>query len=109
MVRNFFNDENGFVVSAELVLVATLLVIGLIVGMSEIQHAVVQEMNDVAEAIGSLNQSYFYTSFVARKNVGGAAKSFTRGGQFVDGIDDCDGNQCTIACDTSAIAEGAHP
>jgi Flp pilus assembly pilin Flp len=93
MVRNFFNDENGFVVSAELVLVATLLVIGLIVGMSEIQHAVVQEMNDVAEAIGSLNQSYFYAGFVARKNV--------------DGIDDCDGNQCTIHCDDPK-PEGAH-
>jgi Flp pilus assembly pilin Flp len=107
MVRNFFNDENGFVVSAELVLVATLLVIGLIVGMSEIQHAVVQEMNDVAEAIGSLNQSYFYAGFVARKNIGGSAKSFTRGSEFKDGIDDCDGNQCTIHCDDPK-PEGAH-
>jgi len=41
MLRALLNDEAGFVVSAELVLIATLLVIGLIVGLSEVQHSVV--------------------------------------------------------------------
>ena len=50
-------DEAGFIVSAELVLVATLLVIGLIVGLSEVQHALVAELNDVADAIRNVNQS----------------------------------------------------
>ena len=52
MLRQLLHDESGFIISAELVLVATLLVIGMIVGMSEVQHAVVQELNDVADAIG---------------------------------------------------------
>lgn len=48
ILTQLLHDETGFIVSAELVLVATILVIGLIVGLSEVQHAVVQELNDVA-------------------------------------------------------------
>ena len=104
MVRQLLNDEAGFIVSAELVLVATILVIGLIVGLSEVQHAVVQELNDVADAIGQLNQGYAYTGFSAEKTTGlggvpGLAKSFTFGSIFIDTTDDCDNNQCTLACD----------
>ena len=54
MLQRLWYDENGFLVSSELVLIATLLVIGLIVGLSEIQHGVVQELNDVGDAIGIL-------------------------------------------------------
>ena len=109
MVRQLLNDEAGFIVSAELVLVATLLVIGLIVGLSEIQHAVVQELNDVADAVGEINQSYAYTGFHAAKpghlnNLG----SVTYGSSFVDTTDDCDDNQCSLACDTP-VAEPNKP
>ena len=52
--------EAGFIVSAELVLIATILVIGLIVGMVAIRDALTAEMHDVAEAIGALDQSYFF-------------------------------------------------
>ncbi|HVJ87739.1 MAG TPA: hypothetical protein VM452_18905 [Caulifigura sp.] len=63
MLRTLLNDDDGFIVSAELILIATLLVIGLIVGMAEVQHAVNAELNDVADAIGDINQSYFYSGF----------------------------------------------
>ncbi len=93
-----WNDESGFIVSAELVLVATLLVVGLIVGLSEIQYAVVEELNDVADAIGSVNQSYMYTGFTALKP-GGSVKSRVVGSAFNDVRDDCDNNQCQLGCD----------
>lgn len=103
MLRTLWNDEAGFIVSAELVFIATLLVIGLIVGLSEVQHAVNEELNDVGEAIGCLNQSYGFTGFRKVKNNGqggvfgnNAAVSF--GCVFVDRMDDCDGNECDIAC-----------
>ena len=100
MLRTLLNDEAGFIVSAELVLVATILVIGMIVGLSEIQHAVVQELNDVADAIGEVNQSYSYTGFSAAKSdQGDTLKSFTRGSAFIDQGDDCDDNQCDLDCD----------
>jgi hypothetical protein len=94
-----WNDEVGFIVSAELVLVATILVIGMIVGLSEIQHAVVQELNDVGDAMGRLNQSYAYSGFSAMKSGKDEEKSYTRGSSFNDKADDCDDNQCELACD----------
>ena len=63
MLQRLMQDETGFIISAELVLVATLPVIGVIVGLSEVHHAVVGELNDVADAIGSANQSYGYSGF----------------------------------------------
>ncbi|MCG6156651.1 hypothetical protein [Rubinisphaera margarita] len=105
MIKALLNDEAGFIVSAELVLVATLLVIGLIVGLSSIQHAVVAELNDVGDAIGEVNQSYMYTGFSAAKQVGNQPKAYTRGSQYNDQQDDCDNDQCDLACDVP-MAEG---
>jgi hypothetical protein len=104
MLRTLLNDEAGFIVSAELVLVATLCVIGLIVGLSEVQHAVVQELNDVAEAIGELNQSYIFTGFTSTKTQGGAVtvKASTPGSSYSDLIDECDKNECALACTAPA-------
>ena len=109
MRRSLLADETGFIVSSELVLVATILVIGLIVGMSEVQHAVVGELNDVADAIGSANQSYSYSGFTKRDRgwAGGwgwgGVHAYTAGSLFVDLQDDCDMNQCMLACNPPLI------
>ena len=99
MLTQLYFDECGFIVSAELVLVATIVVIGLIVGLSEIQHAVNSELNDVADAIGSVNQSYAFSGFHKYAYFGQGLHAFTRGSFFWDTIDDCDLNQCAISCD----------
>ena len=104
MVRQLLNDEAGFIISAELVLVATLLVIGLIVGLSEVQHAVVTELNDVADAIGELNQSYSFSGF--HKRDFNSVHAVTYGSDFEDQRDDCDNNQCDIACDAPTNETG---
>jgi len=99
MLRTLWNDESGAVLSAELVLIMTILVIGMVVGLSELQDAVVNELNDVGEAIGSLNQSYFYHGQSAKVGLIGANKSATFGASFSDRTDSCDGNECAISCD----------
>ena len=103
MLRNFWNDESGFLVSAELILIATIMVIGLIVGMVEIQYAVVGELNDVSEAIGSMVQSFSTTGFTSIKSApgNGGIKAQTFGSNFFDTVDQCDGNQCQIGCDAA--------
>lgn len=58
LVKTFWNDERGFVNSAELILIATLAVIGLIVGLATMRDAVTQEMADTGAAVGEVNQSY---------------------------------------------------
>ena len=102
MLRNFWKDESGFIVSAELVLIATICVIGIIVGLVEVQWAIVGELNDVGDAIGSLNQSFQFsgfTSFKTQSTSGNTIKAQVAGSSFVDTIDECDNNQCTLGCD----------
>ena len=102
MLRKFWNDESGFIVSSELVLIATICVIGLIVGLVEVQWAVVGELNDVGDAIGSLNQSFQFAGFTSVKSQGTGGnriKGQVAGSIFVDTVDECDNNQCTIGCD----------
>src|SRR5580698_6627097 len=60
MFLSLWNDEAGFIVSAELILVATLLVIGMIVGLQTVRDTVITELADTATAIGQINQSYSY-------------------------------------------------
>ena len=58
VLKTLWNDESGVILSAELVLVCTILVLGLLVGMVELQCAIVGELSDLASAFGNLNQSY---------------------------------------------------
>ena len=60
LALQLFRDEAGFIVSAELVLIATIVVIGMVVGLSEVSHGVNNELNDVGDAFGSVNQSFRY-------------------------------------------------
>ncbi len=62
-LQALWNDERGFIISMELILVATILVLGLIVGMSCLASAVVAEYQDLGWAVRSLNQSYFFGGF----------------------------------------------
>ncbi|MFV0445904.1 MAG: hypothetical protein ACK5Q5_20185 [Planctomycetaceae bacterium] len=57
-LAKLFSDEAGFILSSELVLVGTLGVIGATVGLNAISTAVNEELEDVAFAIRSLDQSY---------------------------------------------------
>ena len=78
------NDETGFIVSAELILVATILVLGLIVGPSELALNITSELEDVASAFGSVNQS-FHTNGVHSEG-----KACTAGSRYEDDSDTCD-------------------
>jgi Flp pilus assembly pilin Flp len=66
-LRALWADERGFLVSAELILVATLLVIGLIAGLSCLQGVIIGEFQDLAFAFASLNQSFRFPGFFGCK------------------------------------------
>jgi hypothetical protein len=91
------NDENGFLVSAELVLVGTILVLGMIVGLTELSYAVNEELEDLGSAIGAINQTYYFT-------LASGKKGEVVGSTFLDFQDSCD-NSCDITCDSSARSE----
>ncbi len=58
LFAKLWKDEVGAVVSAELVLVATTVLLGLIVGLATLRDGVNNELADVAQAIDDLDQSY---------------------------------------------------
>ncbi len=59
----FVKDEAGAVVSAELVVLGTVCLVGATVGLRAVSKAVNEELVDVACAIRSLDQSYSYPGF----------------------------------------------
>lgn len=82
-VRQLIDDDRGFVITVELVLIVTILVLGLIVGLSCVQAAVVGELTDVGFAVSSLNQSFFFRGFSGCLTRCGF-RSFTSGSAFID-------------------------
>ncbi len=91
------NDENGFVVSAELVLVGTICVLGMIVGLTELSYGVNEELEDIGSAIGGINQTYYYT-------LGSGKKGEVVGSTFLDFQDECD-SSFDITCNSPASGE----
>ena len=78
------NDENGFIVSAELILVATIAVLGVVVGLSEISFNINNELEDVGAAFGSINQSFYVNGIHSE------GKACTAGSSYSDESDTCD-------------------
>jgi len=83
LITRLWNDQQGYIVSIELILLATIMVIGLITGMTALGDAVVSELSDVGGAIQDLNQSYEYNGVA-----GHSAR--TQGSNFIDARDHCD-------------------
>jgi Flp pilus assembly pilin Flp len=56
--RELWSDETGVILSAEAVVLGTLGIVGLTAGLSTVSSAVNSELQDLAFAIRSLDQSY---------------------------------------------------
>ena len=82
-MKKLWSDEAGFIVSAELVLIATILVLGMIVGLATVRDQVVQELGDVGAAVSQLVQSYSFSGITGHT-------SSTAGSAFEDFTDFCD-------------------
>ena len=68
LAKALWNDQAGFIVSAELVLISTVGVIGLVSGLTCLRNAVNSELTEVSCAIKSLDQTYCYTGFHSYKD-----------------------------------------
>lgn len=79
--------RGGFIISLELILISSIVVIGSITGLVAVRNAVVTELGDVASAIGETNQSYSYTgTFLPAKD--GTLVSLSAGSRFNDRQDE---------------------
>jgi hypothetical protein len=104
LLKALRQDEHGVILSAEIVIIGSLLVIGLITGLTCLQKSVNGELQDLAGAIGALDQTY---SFSAHRKSGfdGQCCAYTAGSSFVN----CENKdqKCgdivgSVGCETSA-------
>ena len=103
LLKKLWNDEAGFIVSTELILLVTIAVFGLIVGMASVRDAVTSELSDVAGALQDVNQSYFYNGIAGHSAV-------VVGSDFNDNRDFCDEVEdgvATGAIDNCITVDGA--
>ena len=102
MLGKLWTDEAGFVVSAELVIVATLLVVGMIVGLTILRNQVAQELGDLAQAFGMQSQGYWFPGTIKQATIGGIAFTIatTDGSNYEDALD---------ACQTGSADPGGSP
>ena len=101
ILAQLINDEAGFIVSAELVLVATIAVVSMVVGLAEVASGVNQELEDVGAAIGSVNQSFAFQGFQT-------CKAQTIGSCFGDNFDNCDSQFDIALAGTQHEGHGRH-
>ncbi len=92
LYTRLMNDEAGFIVSAELVLVASIAVLAMIVGLSEVALNVSNELEDVGSSLGSINQTFRVNGLCGHGgHIGGS--SFTDMVDFCDAANDINGSQ----------------
>ncbi|MCE9607109.1 MAG: hypothetical protein K8U03_19670 [Planctomycetia bacterium] len=94
IINRLWAEQTGAIVSAEVMLVATILVLGVIVGLKSVRDSVVTELADVAQAVSNVNQSYCYSG------VSGHAAS-SGGGHYQDQADFCDNGNSNDNCPTA--------
>jgi hypothetical protein len=106
-VMRLWNEETGAILSAEVMLVASILVIGMVAGLASLRDSIVTELADLAQALANVNQSYSYSG-VAGHHV------FNGGGVFIDTFDFCDvadlavnqGSKCVTICTVGVAPAG---
>ncbi len=82
-LNDLWLQDDGFVLSSELVLYGTMGVIGVGAGYTAVRDTMNTELNDVAKALGSMDQSYVFTGTSGHS-------AWTAGSAFFDRADRCD-------------------
>jgi hypothetical protein len=106
-MTRLWTEDCAAIIAAEMLLVMSILVIGLIVGLAAVRDSIVTELADVAQAIANVNQSFSFSGVAGHH-------TFSSGGAFHDNADFCDrpdnmgdsGNsKCVTICSNPATPE----
>ena len=90
-MKKLWRDESGVILSMELVLLATIILIGCIVGLSAYRDSIVQELGDASAAVSSLQQGYEYNEIVDSGTIDNMQFDFQiAGSTYVDNLNFCE-------------------
>ncbi len=65
LLAQLVEDETGAIISAEFIIIATIVILALVTGWNAVSATMVAELADIATAMGSLDQSFGYGSINA--------------------------------------------
>jgi len=109
MIKRLWSEETGAIVSAEIMLIMSILVLGVVVGLKSVRDSVVTELADVAQALANVDQSIYYSGTQGHHaNTGGAF--FNDLPDFCDTADPvAEGQQskCVVICQSALHPNGA--
>jgi hypothetical protein len=87
---DFSSDERGVVWTIELIMAATILALGSMVGLATFRDSIVQEFGDLAAAAAELDQSYRYSEVSADDTIGSVKFEYLiPGSGYTDETDFC--------------------
>ncbi|MGJ8690545.1 MAG: hypothetical protein ACSHXZ_13610 [Gammaproteobacteria bacterium] len=98
---NLSKKQRGFILTSEAVLLSTVMVVGMTTGLVTLRDSMNAELEDVAEAIGSIDQSYSFNGIENDQNSAGIA-----GSAFGDSIDANAGDGVTWSYTAVDLIEG---
>ncbi len=84
-LKKFWNDDQGALIATEWLFIATIIVIGLVVGLVYVRNAVTSKFSEFAQAILFINVSYRYPGLEGKLSTSGYLAS-SAGANVVDNI-----------------------
>jgi hypothetical protein len=96
MLKKLWSDDAGAIIAAEYLFVATILVIGIVVGLASVRDAVNSELAELANAYLALSQGYILSGQ-------SGCCSATDGSQAIDTPSLVPDPSCTVPAIPSAI------
>ena len=97
---HLIQQDDAYVISTEFLLLATVAVLGLLVGLDNIRVALYHEFEDLVETFGFLDQSYDYLGITRGDPLNDG--STTEGGLFSDSADEDRRDDFTLTPDGEA-------
>jgi Flp pilus assembly pilin Flp len=87
LLKKLWNDDQGALIATEWLFIATIMVIGLVIGFVYVRNAVTSKLSEFAQAIMFINVSYRYPGLAGKfPTAGGAALATVAGANVVDTI-----------------------
>jgi hypothetical protein len=104
MFQSFWEDDSGAILTLEIVLIATVVLLGVLTGLAALRDGIITELADLGGSISDLDQSYVIHGAVSHSSAT-AGTDFNDLNDFGDVAGDplVANERCLIVCEGIAI------
>ena len=80
LMTRLWNDDGGALIATDWLFLATIMIIGLVVGLVNVRDYVVAELSEFGQSVGALDQSYSFDGI----GFGDGVSNYTHGSAAID-------------------------